>query len=384
VSSGPALDRLDAGELAADGDRSGVIRLAVRSFRNYETAAVRLGERTTVVHGPTGAGKTNLLEAVHFALTGKSCRSSNDRDLIGFGERSAHAAVASRGDDGVVHTFESNLEVGKTKLLKVDGVPATGQLPADSDRPHVRVFMPDRLELVKGPARVRREHFDALIAVLWPARRATRQSYVRALAQRNALLGRVRAGAASGDSQAGWNYELARHGLELMTDRARTVDILAPYFSMRAAELGLPGEARLSYRPRSRAASAAELEAEFAESFAADVERGYTGHGPHRDDYRFDVAGREARRFASQGQQRLALLALILAERDALREAHGRPPLLLLDDVLSELDYERRSRLLGTLALEGQALITTAEPESAWSKAPSVSAVRIEAGNAIQ
>jgi DNA replication and repair protein RecF len=244
--------------------------------------------------------------------------------------------------------------------------------------------MPDRLELVKGPARVRREHFDGLIAVLWPARRATRQSYVRALAQRNALLGRVRAGAATGDSQGGWNHELARNGLELMADRASAVEILSPYFSARSNELGLEGGAELSYRPRSRATSVEELEEEFAESFAADVERGYTGHGPHRDDYRFELRARDARRFASQGQQRLALLALILAERDALRKVHGQAPLLLLDDVLSELDAERRERLLEALALEGQAVITTAEPEQAWSYGSPASTVRIQAGTACE
>ena len=382
MGSGPALDRLVTDEHSADAERPQLVRIAVRNFRSYAQADVRLGAGTTVVHGPTGAGKTNLLEAIHFALTGKSCRSANDRDLIKFGERSARATVASAGGDGFGHTFEASLEVGKSKLLKVDGVPAAAQPPGGADRPHVCVFMPDRLELVKGPARVRRERFDALVTTLWPARRATRQSYVRALAQRNALLGRVRAGMASATSQGGWNHELARHGLDLMTDRGRAVDLLAPLFSARAAELGLDGEAVLSYRPRSRATTVEDLEAEFADSFDADVERGYTGHGPHRDDYRFELTERDARRFASQGQQRIALLALILSERDALHQAHGRTPLLLLDDVLSELDTDRRARLLETLAIEGQTVITTAEPESAWSHAGQASTVRVEAGAA--
>src|SRR4029453_11433222 len=99
-----------------------------------------------------------------------------------------------------------------------------------------------------------------------------------------------------------------------MEDRSATVDLLAARFTIRAAELGLRGEATLTYRPRSRATSVEELEAELAERFDSDVERGYTGHGPHRDDYPLECPGREARRFASQGQQRLALLALILAE----------------------------------------------------------------------
>lgn len=357
-----------------------IVSAALRTFRNYDRAEFALGANTTVVHGPTGAGKTNLLEAIHFALTGKSCRSANDRDLISFGERSARALVeVSAGES--THTFETSLETGKAKLLKVDGVVA-GSLPTATERPHVCVFMPDRLELVKGPARVRRERVDGFVTTLWPARKATRQSYVRALAQRNALIGRVRSGASTTAAVGGWDHELARHGLALMQDRANTVELLTPRFTSRAEELGLQGKATVSYRPRSRATSADELEAELADSFAADVERGYTGHGPHRDDYRFEVDGRDARRFASQGQQRLALLALILAERDTLAEVHGRPPLLLLDDVLSELDAERRNRLLETLAGSGQALITTAEADSAWSNAPAVRSLRIQAGRA--
>jgi DNA replication and repair protein RecF len=358
--------------------RSRITGVRVRSFRNYDRADLRLGTGTTVVHGPTGAGKTNLLEAIHFALTGKSCRSANDRDLIKFGERAAHAAVTSLVD-GFERTFETNLEIGKAKLLKVDGVPA-GQIASGADRPHVCVFMPDRLELVKGPARVRRERFDVLVATLWPTRRVTRQSYVRSLAQRNALLARVRAGASTAAALGGWNHELARHGLQLMQDRSDTVDLLAPHFSALAAELGLDGGAVLSYRPRSRATTVEELEAELADHFDGDVERGYTGHGPHRDDYRFELDGRDARRFGSQGQQRLALLALILSERDAISESRAEEPLLLLDDVLSELDAKRRGRLLDALAAGGQSLITTAEPESAWSGPDGVESVRIEAG----
>jgi DNA replication and repair protein RecF len=145
-----------------------VARVAARNFRNYSKAEVDLGGSTTIVHGPTGAGKTNLLEAIHFGLTGKSCRSANDRDLIRFGERSAHAVVTSAAGDGSTHTFESHLETGQAKLLKVDGVPATPQSPGDAHRPHVCVFMPDRLELVKGPAKARRRHAGSASTLLSP------------------------------------------------------------------------------------------------------------------------------------------------------------------------------------------------------------------------
>jgi DNA replication and repair protein RecF len=354
-----------------------IARVRVRNFRNYEQADLSLQEGTTVFQGPTGAGKTNLLEAIHFALTGKSCRSANDRDLIRFGERATRAVVTTAGPD-LERTFETGLEVGKPKLLKADGA-AVDQAPAGEGRPYLCVFMPDRLELVKGPARVRRERFDGFVVTLWPARRGTRLSYVRALAQRNALLGRIRAGSSSATLLVGWNHELARYGVELMKHRADVVDLLAPRFATRALELGL-GSATLGYRPRSKATRVDELEAELADSSNADLDRGYTLHGPHRDDFRFELDGRDMRRFGSQGQQRIALLALLLAERDVFKAARGESPILLLDDVLSELDMERRSRLMDALGVEGQALITTAEPESAWAAGAALPAVRVEAG----
>ena len=357
---------------------SWISQIRVRNFRNYSSAEFELGDGTTVVHGPTGAGKTNLLEAIHFACTGKSCRSANDRDLVKFGEQAAHAAVTHVGD-GFVSTFETSFATGQGKAMKLDGAVAD-RGTADEVRPQLFVFMPDRLELVKGPAKLRREHFDTFVVTLWPARKATRLSYVRALAQRNALLARVRGGSSSRQSLSGWNHELARHGLDVMRHRTSVVDLLAPNFTKRAGELGLQGEATVTYKPRSRASTVEELEAEFEAALDGDLERGYTVHGPHRDDIRFSLASRDLRRFGSQGQQRLALLALILAERDVFTSTRGKTAVLLLDDVLSELDAVRRARLLDALEAGGQALITTAEPDITGRAPGLVAEIRIDAG----
>jgi len=173
---------------------------------------------------------------------------------------------------------------------------------------------------------------------------------------------RVRAGASRPDLLDAWDSELARHGAQLMADRARAIGSLAPAFSERAAELGLPDAVELRYAPRSKAADADGLRRELAERRGADLERGFTTHGPHRDDMALLLGGRPLRTLGSQGQQRVGLLALLFAERDVLG-ARGRPPLMLLDDVMSELDATRRERLAELVRAGGQALITTTDVE---------------------
>jgi DNA replication and repair protein RecF len=215
--------------------------------------------------------------------------------------------------------------------------------------------------LVKGPPSLRRAHVDQLVSALWPARSDTRRAYNAALAQRNALLSRIRTGRASRSSLPAWDGEVARHGIALRDDRAAAVERITELFAVLAGELGLTGEATLRYRPRSRAGSAEELAAELAERTDSDLERGFTGHGPHRDDLVLERDGRELRAYGSQGEQRLALLALLLAEREGLAQVRASVPLLLLDDVMSELDPDRRDRLAQRIARHGQTVITTTD-----------------------
>ena len=335
-------------------------RLRLRDFRSYERADVELGPGLTVVHGRNGAGKTNLLEALYFGCTGRSCRTSNEREVVRFGAATARVEIDLRDAEARVHALAVGFTPGEPKRLRADGVPVERLVDVEM-RPLVCVFMPDRLELVKGPPALRRSHIDHVVAAGRPARSATRTAYGRALAQRNALLAAIRAGRASRESLRAWDAELARHGIALRDDRAAVVDRLAPRFSKLADALGLGAGAELRYRPRTRAADAAELEAELAERVDSDLERGFTGHGPHRDDVVPVRDGRELRAYGSQGEQRLALLALLLAEREALAEVRDALPLMLLDDVMSELDSDRRAMLAELLRGPGQSIITTAD-----------------------
>ncbi len=333
--------------------------LSVRDFRSYEAADVRLGAGLTVVSGRNGAGKTNLLEALYFACTGRSCRTANERECVRFG--AALTRLELRCEDAhECHELSVGFQPGEAKRLKVDGA-AVERLTDSEARPLVSVFLPDRLELILGAPALRRSHLDQVVAALWPSRTGTRRAYAAALAQRNALVAAIRAGRAGRASLPAWDAELARHGVELMADRAATVERLAPRFAEHAAGLGLEGEVELRYRPRSKAADAAGLAAELAERVDSDLERGFTGHGPHRDDLAFRREGRELRAYGSRGQQRLGLLALLLAEREELASERGAAPLMLLDDVMSELDATRRERLTTLLRRGGQAVITTTE-----------------------
>ena len=334
-------------------------RLRLRDFRSYAAADVALGEGLTVVHGPNGAGKTNLLEALYFGCTGRSCRTSNEREVVRFDAQVARVEVDLRDDDGAPHTLSVGFEPGEAKRIQADGV-NVDRVDIRS-RPLICVFLPDRLELVKGPPALRRSHVDQVVAALWPGRSSTRRAYGQALAQRNALLARVRGGRASASSLPAWDAELARHGIALRDDRASSVELLAGPFTSIAAALGLGEDGELRYRPRSRAEDAAALAAELAAHTPSDLERGFTGHGPHRDDVGLLRAGRELRAYGSQGEQRLALLALLLAEREVLAASRRAVPLMLLDDVMSELDPDRRALLAGMLGGDGQSVMTTTD-----------------------
>jgi DNA replication and repair protein RecF len=333
--------------------------LQLRDFRSYEQAELRLGEGLTVITGRNGAGKTNLLEAIYFACTGRSCRTANEREVVRFGASLTRLELRTESATGP-HTIAVGFQPGEAKRMSVDGA-TVERLTDVEDRPLVSVFLPDRLDLVLGAPALRRSHLDQVVAALWPTRAGTRRAYSQALAQRNALVTAIRAGRAGRGSLPAWDTELARHGVVLMRDRSEAAERLVEPYARHAEALGLEGGATVAYRPRSQATEADALAAELAERTPGDLERGFTGHGPHRDELSLKRAGRELRAYGSRGQQRLGLLALLLAEREVLADTRGAAPLMLLDDVMSELDATRRGRLVDVLRQGGQSVITATE-----------------------
>ncbi len=341
-----------------------VLDVELRDFRTYARAEAALGPRLTVVHGPNGAGKSNLLEALYFGCTGRSPRTRNERELVRFDADVARVLVRCSERDRehelvVAYGAGPGGERG-VKRVTADGAGVERLLDVEF-RPLVGFFEPDRLELLKGTPSVRRGHLDQLVAALWPARASDRREYSRVLAQRNALLGRIRAGRAGEATLAAWDRELARFALAVRDHRAAAAGLLCDPFRERARQLGLTGVAELAYRPRTSAGDPDAFVVELRERLPGDLERGFTGHGPHRDELALLRDGRELRSFGSQGEQRLALLALLLAERDVLALERRRTPLMLLDDVMSELDAERRELLAHELRSGGQSVIATTD-----------------------
>jgi DNA replication and repair protein RecF len=308
-----------------------------------------------LVVGPNGAGKTNLLESLHVGTQGFSPRTRADAQLVRFGERTGRIALKGvRGKTAV--ELELAIEVGEGKRAKLNGAPLRA---AEQLRSEVAtlVFTPDRLAVVKGGPAVRRAYFDRALGRLAPARAQLATDYAAAVAQRNASLRRVAAGFSSRDALAPWTEQVATLGRELVEARGEVIASLAPGFAELAEELGLPA-ARMTYEGEPPSVRALE------ERLDRDLERGATGLGPHRDDIVLTSGTRDLRNFGSQGEQRLTVLALLLAEAELIAERRGFAPLLLLDDVLSELDPNRRRVLAERVQRTGQTLVTATQASS--------------------
>jgi DNA replication and repair protein RecF len=314
-----------------------------------------LGPGLVLVVGPNGAGKTNLLESLHVGTQGFSPRTRADAQLVRFGERAARIALQGRRGQSDVQ-LEVALELGESKRAKVNGAPLRA---AEQLRSEVAtlVFTPDRLAVVKGGPAVRRAYFDRALGRLAPARAQLSTEYAAAVAQRNASLRRVSGGFSSRDALAPWTEQAATLGRALVEARNEVIASLAPGFAERAGELGLPA-ARMTYDGQPPTVEALDSRLD------RDLERGSTGLGPHLDDVVLTSGSRDLRSFGSQGEQRLTVLSLLLAEAELIAERRGYAPLLLLDDVLSELDPARRLVLAERVQGAGQTLVTATQASS--------------------
>jgi DNA replication and repair protein RecF len=304
-----------------------------------------------LVVGPNGVGKTNLLEALHVGTQGFSPRTRSDAQLVRFGAEAGRVGLRGRRAATAVETDVGlTPAAGRRASLNGARLRAAEQLRTELQ---TLVFTPDRLAIVKGGPAVRRAYFDRALGRLAPAKASLAAEYGAAVGQRNAALRRAATGLSSRDAIAPWTERVALLGAELTAARTELIAVLDVPFGERAERLGLAG-AHLRYDAEPPTVEALE------ERLDRDLDRGTTGLGPHLEDVTILAGHRELRSFGSQGEQRVTVLALLLAEATLIEERRAVPPLLLLDDVLSELDTQRRSALTELLPA-GQTLMTATD-----------------------
>jgi DNA replication and repair protein RecF len=340
-----------------------LVQLSVRDFRNLAAVDLAPSPRATILLGENGQGKTNLLEAIYLLTTLKPLRAGRLAELVRFGEERAQVAADFDGPGGLRRAAVQVQAGGRTAFL--DGKPQE-RLDSYFEGLAAVCFAPDDLLLVKAGPDGRRRFLDRAAFNRWPAVLAEARDFVRALRARNAALR-----TAPPEVEASFRGPLVRAGARLLVRRRALVTELAPRVQAAFAEISGPDApaALLAYRPAagvrvegSEEELAARLAAALEERLHRDREKGYTSAGPHMDDLVLSLDGRGARLYGSQGQQRALVLALKIAEIENLRAALGRPPLLLLDDVSSELDPAKNRYLLGYLAaLPAQVFLTSTD-----------------------
>ena len=330
------------------------------------TLEASFGPGAHLVWGPNAAGKTSLLEAIALLGWGRSHRTTADGELVRWGSDLARVEGHVGGDILEVAVTRSGADGrGGRKRIRVNGV---GRRASGLGRIlRVVLFAPEEMLLVIGPPTLRRSAVDALASARFPAYADDLSTYGRTLQQRNSLLRAIRAEQATRDQLRYWDTTFLDTGSRVVDARLRLLDLLAAPLAAAHAEIA-PDEAAaggltmhyLTNAPTQGAETPREaLARRLAETADKEVWNGSTVIGPHRDDVAFHLAGRDLAGFASRGQQRTAILALKMAELDLLTELDGRPPLLLLDDVFSELDPDRRAHLVRRIAELPQAFVTT-------------------------
>ena len=354
-----------------------ISHLRLTNYRNFASLSLELPPGLVVLSGANAQGKTNLLEAAYLLAITKSYRTNVERELISWASQKAPEAAGTAGMEQTVIDGEVERRDDKVRIIvglragssegaggvlvnkqvKVNGVStsASGLV----GWVNAVLFTASDIELVHGSPSQRRRFLDILLSQVDRGYLRTLQRYQRVLTQRNHLLRLIREGRASGEELGFWNKELVREGAALINHRGDAIDRLAPLTAHAYGALSKGEKLSLKFRP---SLSSEQLEQSLAERKNEEINAGMTLAGPHRDDLEIKLNGMPAGTYSSRGQARSIALGLRLAEAVFLKEQRGDEPVLLLDDVLSELDSYRRQSVLEEAAGYQQALVTTAEP----------------------
>lgn len=345
-----------------------VSHLHIKDFRNFDTLHTDLSPGVNILYGDNAQGKTNFLEAVYFCATGRSQRAGSDRELIRFGQREAHlrAEIVREGED--VRVIDAHIQQNESRSVKgiaIDHLPVK-KLNELFGLLLVVIFSPEDLRLIKAGPAERRAFMDMELCQLSPVYYHELRQYHHALKQRNHLLKSMQTNPKLADTVFVWDEQLCRYGRRIMSFRSAFVRKAGELAAdMHARMTGGTEQLAMQYRPH--IVNPDDYEEKLKKTLPRDIALGSTGSGAHRDDILFTVNGADARMYGSQGQQRTAALSAKLAEIDIIREETHREPVLLLDDVLSELDEHRQAFLLSRMG-PAQTLLTCTGVEDLITK----------------
>lgn len=358
-----------------------VKRLSVSNFRNYKQEEITFCDNTNVIYGNNAQGKTNLLEAVYLFSHGKSHRTKSDTELVSFGSDYARLMLEFSDKDRD-YRASMHLEANGKKRVKINNVPIT-KLSMLMRYLNVVMFSPEDLEIIKGAPQIRRRFLDEAISQLYPVYLKTLISYHKNLAQKNNLLKKLRFAGKTDDAMLSvWNEQIAEDGSRIMEFRREFIESITGY--AKEIHKNISGEELEIVYTKSidcEEISKENFLAKLNEAMMREIENGSSLYGIQRDDLRFYINGKEVKMFASQGQQRTAVLSLKMAQMENINEVRGEYPVLLLDDIMSELDIKRRKFL--TEKIRGkQVIITCTDMED---ETPSgTEFFRVEAGKIIK
>ena len=381
--------------------------LAAANFRNYVRLDLHLPRGVAIVVGDNAQGKSNLLEALYLLATTRSFRAGADRELVNFGALEgdlpfSRVSASVQRQAGEVHVEAiisqspgsgqpelAGAPMMMTKKLRVNGVPrrAVDYIGAIN----VVMFSPRDIELVDGPPSGRRRYLDVTICQVEPRYVRALSRYNKVLLQRNHLLRQIREGRARVESLAPWDHELVATGAYVVQQRQETLTAIAGFareyyrqLTGRQEVLAIDYRSSVSLEPAGPGAAPDIAESYRQQLRAAqrrDVAAGACCLGPHRDDLAFIALERDMALYGSRGQQRTVTLALKLAEAAFLRQRTGEQPILLLDDVLSELDEHRRRFVLGSIEPDQQVILTATDLDAfAPEFVAEATGYRVEAG----
>ena len=362
-------------------------KIFLSNFRNFGELDLELDAAINIFLGRNAQGKTNILEAIHFASLGSS-RAAKDSELVRWGETSAVVRI-DFVKAGISHRLAIEVAAEKRRRILLDGI--STRLRNLIGRLATVMFSPEDLFMFKGAPAVRRRFLDAVISQASPVYFADLTAYNRIVEQRNNLLKKIREGLAAPNNLELWNEQLAETAAKIVTKRLEAVEKLNAVaaavqqkISTQTENLSICYDVRgLQDLSRPQNFDAEWYSQNLQARNFADVQRGSTSLGPHLDDLQFFLNGRELRQYGSQGQIRTTTLALKLSELQFLKAAAGEYPILLLDDVMSELDAARREQLLTFLLREKIQTLITATEKSYFPEQPAGKVFHVEGGRIV-